>query len=316
MRHHADLLDAGVLAGAQGTHPGRPRARRVPVRARQALPPRQRRTRDAAALACIEVRDGWELASFVVTTLGLPFAILFFAWEQRKERDNEEEEQYQLLSDAYIDFLEGRARPSRPAPAHQRAPLLDPSAASSASACSSSSTCSFRCSSAPTWWPGSPCMGETERRRWNSWDDYMREWCRREDFHNALPLLLRGEDPEFQDYIRRVADEERGAIIIPTTARSEHTMSDSIVIVGAARTPMGGFQGDFSAARRARPRRRRDQGRRRARRHPGRRRRRSAVRQLPDGRPGPGAGAPGRVQGAACPRAPAPSRCPRCAAPA
>jgi hypothetical protein len=36
---------------------------------------------------------------------GLPFAIVFFAWEQRKERDNEEEEQYQLLSDAYNDFL-------------------------------------------------------------------------------------------------------------------------------------------------------------------------------------------------------------------
>ena len=51
------------------------------------------------------MRDAWELASFVVTTLALPFAIIFFAWEQRKERDNEEEEQYQLLSDAYNDFL-------------------------------------------------------------------------------------------------------------------------------------------------------------------------------------------------------------------
>jgi hypothetical protein len=56
-------------------------------------------------------------------------------------------------------------------------------------------------------------MSETEARRWNSWDDYMREWCRREDFHNALPLLLRGEDPEFQSYLRRIAQEERGALI-------------------------------------------------------------------------------------------------------
>lgn len=52
-----------------------------------------------------EMRDAWELASFVVTALGLPFAIAFFAWEQRKERDNEEEEAYQLLSDAYNEFL-------------------------------------------------------------------------------------------------------------------------------------------------------------------------------------------------------------------
>ena len=35
----------------------------------------------------------------------------------------------------------------------------------------------------------------------------MREWCRREDFANALPFLLRGEDPEFQRYIKRVAAE-------------------------------------------------------------------------------------------------------------
>ena len=59
-------------------------------------------------------------------------------------------------------------------------------------------------------------MTETERRRWNSWDDYMREWCHREDFHNALPLLLRGEDPEFQSYLRRIDQEERGTLIIQT----------------------------------------------------------------------------------------------------
>jgi hypothetical protein len=58
-----------------------------------------------------------------------------------------------------------------------------------------------------------PRMSDTERRRWNSWDDYMREWCRRDDFRNALPQLLRGEDPEFQHYLRRVADEERSAFL-------------------------------------------------------------------------------------------------------
>jgi isocitrate dehydrogenase kinase/phosphatase len=39
MKHHADLLDAGVLAGPQGAHPRRPRARRVSLRARQAFRP-------------------------------------------------------------------------------------------------------------------------------------------------------------------------------------------------------------------------------------------------------------------------------------
>jgi len=46
------------------------------------------------------MREFWELASYIVTALGLPVAILFFILEQRKQRDNEEEEAYQLLSDA------------------------------------------------------------------------------------------------------------------------------------------------------------------------------------------------------------------------
>ncbi|MDB5914410.1 MAG: hypothetical protein JWP22_3085, partial [Ramlibacter sp.] len=31
----------------------------------------------------------------------------------------------------------------------------------------------------------------------------------------ALPQLLSGEDPEFQEYIRRIAREERGSVIVP-----------------------------------------------------------------------------------------------------
>ena len=60
-------------------------------------------------------------------------------------------------------------------------------------------------------------MNEVESRRWNSWDrasrPYMHEWCKREGFFKALPLLLRGEDPGFQKYILRVAEQERGAVI-------------------------------------------------------------------------------------------------------
>jgi hypothetical protein len=54
-----------------------------------------------------------------------------------------------------------------------------------------------------------PDMSDTEARRWNSWDDSMREWCRRDDFFNALPAMLRGEDPAFQSHIRKIAQEER-----------------------------------------------------------------------------------------------------------
>ena len=53
----------------------------------------------------MNVRDALEVASFAVTVVALPFALLVFLLEQRKERENEEEEGYQHLSDAYSAFL-------------------------------------------------------------------------------------------------------------------------------------------------------------------------------------------------------------------
>ncbi|HYE41310.1 MAG TPA: hypothetical protein VEB23_15330 [Ramlibacter sp.] len=161
------------------------------------------------------MRDAWELASYVVTALGLPVAIVFFAWEQRKERDNEEEAQYQQLSDAYNDFLKVvlehpdlQLRSNEPLEnptAEQRERML---------VIFDMLISLFERAYLVAYRPG---MGETEARRWNSWDDFMREWCRRRDFHDVLPSLLRGEDPEFQQYIRRIAEEELGPIPIQTT---------------------------------------------------------------------------------------------------
>jgi hypothetical protein len=162
----------------------------------------------------MNARDAWELASFVITVVALPFAIIFFAWEQRKERDNEEEEGYQLLSNAYNDFLKVvLAHPDL----HLRTnePLANPTIEQTErmlvifdmlmSLFERAYLVAYK-----------PKMTETEARRWNSWDDYMREWCHRDDFYNALPLMLRGEDPEFQSYLRRIAQEERGALIQPS----------------------------------------------------------------------------------------------------
>ena len=53
----------------------------------------------------MSMRDLLELATFVVTIVALPFAVWVFLAEQRKERENEEEEAYLHLADAYNDFL-------------------------------------------------------------------------------------------------------------------------------------------------------------------------------------------------------------------
>ena len=48
-------------------------------------------------------------------------------------------------------------------------------------------------------------MSPRQARRWNSWEDYMVEWCRRPDFRASLPRLLHGEDPSFVRYVERLA---------------------------------------------------------------------------------------------------------------
>jgi hypothetical protein len=152
------------------------------------------------------MRDFWEIASYVVTVIGLPLAIFVFLYEQRKERDNEEEEAYQMISDAYKDFLRivlenadlrlrtDTSTPNLTPEQHERMMLIFDMLVSL-----------FERAYLVLY---EPDMNERQKRRWASWDDYMHEWCRREDFRTALPLLLRGEDAEFTAYIKRVADEE------------------------------------------------------------------------------------------------------------
>jgi hypothetical protein len=154
----------------------------------------------------VEWKDFFETASYAVTVVGLPFAVWVFIAQQKKERENEEEAAYQLLSDAYIDFLEivlknadlqlrSTAALPNPTPEQRERMLVVFDMLISL----------FERAYLVAW---KPEMEPTEQRRWNSWDDYMREWCQREDFVQSLPMLLRGEDPEFQAYIRRIAIEE------------------------------------------------------------------------------------------------------------
>ena len=155
------------------------------------------------------MRDLLELASFAVTVVGLPFAIWVFMTQQRAERENEDEEAYLHLADAYNKFLEvvlahsdlqlrTQAALHDPTPEQRERMLVIFDMLVSL----------FERAYLVGW---KPAMSPTEQRRWNSWDDYMREWCRREDFAQALPQLLRGEDDEFRAYIERVAGQERPA---------------------------------------------------------------------------------------------------------
>ena len=150
----------------------------------------------------------WEIASYVVTVIGLPLAIALFLFEQRKERRNEEAEVYQLLSDAYNDFLKVVIdNPDLRLRSNTVPPDRSPEQQERMLAIFDMLISLLERAYLTAW---TPEMTPEQKRRWNSWEDFMREWIQRDDFYYRLPELLRGEDPEFAAYLRRLAEQERG----------------------------------------------------------------------------------------------------------
>lgn len=151
-------------------------------------------------------KETWELASFVVTVIGLPLAIATFVYQSRRERANEEEEEYQLLNDAYIDFLEVVLKhPDLHLRSNHAARDLSAEQEERMMVIFDMLIALFERAYLVAF---DEDMSSDKARRWNSWEDFMREWVRREHFRQRLPELLRGEDPAFSRYIRKLAEEE------------------------------------------------------------------------------------------------------------
>ncbi|MCR4303719.1 MAG: hypothetical protein NUV63_05760 [Gallionella sp.] len=147
--------------------------------------------------------ETWELLSYVVTVVGLPLAIAVFVFEQRKERDNEEEEVYQLLSDNYQEFLKiALENPDLRLFASNETPALSDEQRERMFIIFSMLISLFERAYLLLYEDG---MSEKQSRRWRSWEDYMGEWCSRADFRTMMPVLLRGEDPAFAAYIQNLA---------------------------------------------------------------------------------------------------------------
>ena len=148
-----------------------------------------------------------EALSYVVTIVGLPMAIVVFMYEQRRNRQNEEEEIYQRLSDEYTEFLKlvlanpdlqllrKRSHPE---------PLSDEQKERKAAIFNILISLFERAYLLVY----EEDMDRQTRRMWRSWEDYMREWCQRQDFREMLPELLKGEDEDFCAHIRKIAADE------------------------------------------------------------------------------------------------------------
>ncbi|MGH7453047.1 MAG: hypothetical protein ACRENG_16985 [bacterium] len=150
--------------------------------------------------------EWFELLSYVVTIFGFPLAILIFLYEQRKERQNDEEELYQRLSDEYTNFLklvlenadlqllrmQGNDQSLTDEQRERKLVIFGILVSI------------FERAYILVY---EEKMNKQNQRLWSSWEDYMREWCRREDFRSVLPKLLEGEDEDFQKHIQKVAQQ-------------------------------------------------------------------------------------------------------------
>lgn len=151
--------------------------------------------------------EAWELMSYVVTVIGLPLAIYTYIQERRKQRENEEDEIYQELMTSYTNFLI-LAMENSDLKLLRRSPTdasLDDEQKERKYALFEILTSLFERAYIVAY---DPKMDKQAWRRWKSWEDYMREWCRRPDFRRELPLLLSGEDEDFSAYIKKIAQEE------------------------------------------------------------------------------------------------------------
>ena len=149
--------------------------------------------------------ETWELLSYIVTVFGFPLAIFAFIIEQRKERENEDEEVYQLLTADYTDFLKlVMANPDLKLRSNQKVTNHTEEQQERTLVIFEILISLFERAYLLSY---DEKMSNKQLRRWLSWEDFMREWCEREDFHKLLPRLLQGEDPDFATYIKKLATE-------------------------------------------------------------------------------------------------------------
>lgn len=154
--------------------------------------------------------EWFEFLSYAVTVVGLPFAIVVFMHDRRRSRQNDQEEIYQKLADEYADFLKlvlGNADLRLLRRGGSGAKLTEEQEERRLALFNILVSLFERAYMLVY----EERMDKQTRRLWLSWEDYMREWCRRADFREALPGLLEGEDQDFREHIQSIWAEETPA---------------------------------------------------------------------------------------------------------
>ncbi len=156
----------------------------------------------------LSVIDWMGVASQFATVAGIAIAIAVFLNEKRKERLEREYGAYHSLDEKYIDYLnlclrhpelDVYFRPLKPAPRLTPEQEIQQSAILEILICLlERAFLLYRNQSS-----------QVRRAQWEGWDEYIRDWCQRENFRHLWPTLGEQFDQGFLDYVNermRAAD--------------------------------------------------------------------------------------------------------------
>lgn len=140
-----------------------------------------------------------ELLSYVATVIGIPMAIVIFVYQEKKERQNEQEEIYDKLMGHYTEIQE-KLFEHPELDVHDK-PLDNTEDARRQYILYQMVVSLFERSYILLASETDPAY----QRMWNSWVDYIREWLTHKNFRDNLPRLMEGEDKEFVAYMAKLS---------------------------------------------------------------------------------------------------------------
>lgn len=140
-----------------------------------------------------------EFLSYVATVVGIPLALMTFIYQEKKERQNEQEEIYDKLMGHYTEIQEKLfEHPELDVHDH---PLNIPEDARRQYILYQMVVSLFERSYILLASESDPAY----QRMWNSWEDYIREWITHPNFRASLPRLMEGEDKDFVAYMAKLS---------------------------------------------------------------------------------------------------------------
>jgi hypothetical protein len=142
-----------------------------------------------------DILEWMELLSYVATVVGIPLALITFVIQERKERQAEQQEIYDQLMEHYSEIQEKLF--DHPELDYHDAPMQDPEDMRRQMIIYEMLVSLFERAFILLYGDPDPSY----RRMWNSWADYINIWTARSNFRAALPILMKGEDPDFVTFM-------------------------------------------------------------------------------------------------------------------